>query len=66
MSARETSTMRSSFSRERTIPPRSASAPPLFPVPAPRGTTGIRFSREYRSTLETSSALRARTTACGG
>src|SRR5260370_32620356 len=41
-------------------------APPLFPDPAPRGTTGMRRTREKASTFCTSAALRACTAACGG
>jgi hypothetical protein len=46
-------------------PPCVARAPPESPVPAPRGTTGIRAASRVRSTSDTSSAERGRTTALG-
>ena len=46
------------LSVEIKTPPRFGSAPPLSPVPAPRGVTGILFSLQMRITLLISSAVR--------
>lgn len=53
------------FSVDSTIPPSTAVAPPDRPVPAPRGTTGMRWAVAQRNTVCTCSVLDGRTTAIG-
>ena len=59
------STMSVMCSVESTTAPSLAFAPPDRPVPAPRGTSGARCSRQARTTAWASSAVRGRTTAAG-
>ena len=47
------------------IPPRIVTAPPESPVPAPRGTTGMRFFAATLITADTSEVVAGRTTASG-
>ena len=46
-------------------PPFGAVAPPMRPVPEPRGTIGTPASRQRRTTLTTSAVERGRTTRSG-
>ena len=46
-------------------PPREAIAPPMSPVPEPRGTMGTPASRHARTTASTCSALDGSTTTSG-
>ena len=48
-----------------TMPPCSAIAPPLRPVPAPRATTGTPWAPAAFTTSETSDVVRGRTTTVG-
>src|SRR6266511_2652049 len=50
---------------EITMPPRAATAPPVCPVPAPRGTTGVPVESAKRTTRATSSVVRGTTTTSG-
>jgi hypothetical protein len=50
---------------DMTIPPRAATAPPVWPVPAPRGTTGVPVASARRTTLATSAVDRGTTTTSG-
>ena len=51
--------------RARTIPPFSATAPPLSPVPAPLATTGMPCLAATLTTRDTCSVLAGNTTASG-
>ncbi len=51
---------------DSTMPPRTGSAPPVIPLPAPRGVTGIRCSAASRSTSSISGRDSQRTAAAGG
>ena len=48
------------------MPPRTGSAPPVIPLPAPRGVTGIRCSAASRSTSSISARDSHSTAASGG
>ena len=50
---------------EITMPPISATAPPLRPVPAPLATTGTSFRRASLTTSATCSAVSGMTTIAG-
>ena len=51
---------------ESTMPPRTGSAPPVIPLPAPRGVTGILCSAARRSTSSISARDSHSTAASGG
>ena len=48
-----------------TTPRRAGTAPPLSPVPAPRGVTGTPSALQARTTPRTCSAFAGKTTASG-
>ena len=50
---------------ETITPPSGAVAPPMSPVPEPRGTTGTRASRQMRTTAWTSAVDVGKTTMSG-
>jgi len=54
------------FSVDITTPPFCGIAPPLKPVPAPRGVTGIKRSLQYFKILLISLAVDGFTTTSGG
>ena len=58
--------MRFICSVDSTMPPRIGSAPPVMPLPAPRGVTGIWCAAAKRSTSSTSARVRHSTAASGG
>ena len=51
---------------DSTMPPRTGSAPPVMPVPVPRGVTGILCSAARRSTSSISARDSQSTAASGG
>ena len=51
---------------DSTRPPRTGSAPPVIPLPAPRGVTGILCSAARRSTSSISARDSHSTAASGG
>src|SRR5579864_1032479 len=61
------STPRTRLSRARltTTPPRVGDAPDAYPVPAPRGTIGMRCTAQTLTTPATSSVDPGKTTASG-
>ena len=60
------STIRRMRSVDSTMPPRTASAPPVMPLPAPRGVTGMPCSAASRSTSSISARDSHSTAASGG
>jgi hypothetical protein len=50
---------------ETTMPPRAATAPPVCPVPAPRGTIGVPVSFAIRMVAATSAVVSGTTTTSG-
>ena len=51
--------------KEMTIPPSGAMAPPVCPVPAPRGTIGVSVSFATCTAATTSAVVSGTTTALG-
>ena len=62
---RSTSRMRFIRVMETMTPPRGAMAPPMRPVPEPRGTMGMPRPRQSRTTAATCAADSGRTTTSG-
>src|ERR1700716_3563876 len=50
---------------DTTMPPRAATAPPVWPVPAPRGTIGVPVSAATRIAATTSAVVSGTTTTSG-
>ena len=59
------STIRVMRSRQREMPPLSGMLPPVRPLAAPRGVTGISCSQATAMTRDTSSVVSGRTTRSG-
>ena len=51
--------------KDTTMPPCAAMAPPVWPVPAPRGTMGVPVSAAMRIAATTSAVDRGTTTTSG-
>ena len=58
--------MRFIRSRLTTTPPRIGTAPPVYPVPAPRGTSGVRVSLQSRAIAATSAVVAGNDHGVGG